>query len=177
MGKNFHVPNGVDLELFDPSRYSESEISELRKSIGAEKLVVFAGSLQDLNIIIDSAGMVIKKHPNVKYLIIGDHRDPKKSKQYWEEKARRVGLSENFIFLGRKPRSEIPKYILCADVCVDSFPNEPYYAAAHPLKLLEYGACGKPIVATKVSETTKSMQNGQFGYLADSQDLNPMQVV
>lgn len=168
--KIFHVPNGVDLELFDPSKYSESEISELRKSIGGEKLIVFAGSLQDLNIIIDSAAMVIKKYPDTKYLIIGDHRDPKKSKQFWENKVSKLGLAKNFIFLGRRPRNEIPKYLLCADVCVDSFPNELYYAAAHPIKLLEYGACRKPIVATKVSETAKLMQNGKFGYLAESED-------
>ena len=39
-------------------------------------------------------------------------------------------------FLGKKPKEDIPKYLLCADVCVDSFPNEPYFAAALPIKLL-----------------------------------------
>ena len=64
-------------------------------------------------------------------------------------------------------RTLIPKYILASDVCVDAFPNEPYYAAAHPLKLLEYGACGKPIVATNVDETAKLVKNNEFGFLAD----------
>lgn len=169
--KIFHVPNGVNLELFDPAKYSKSEIFELRKSIGGEKLIVFAGSLQDLNLIIDSADLVIKKYPNVRYLIVGDHRDPKKSKQYWEDKVNKADLAKNFIFLGRRPQSDIPKYLLCADVCIDSFPNEPYFAAAHPIKLLEYGACGKPIIATKVSETATLMQNGKFGYLAEPEDI------
>lgn len=170
--KIFHVPNGVDLRLFDPTKYSDQEILNIRSNIGGEKLIIFAGSLQDLNIIIDSANMVIKKFPKIKYLIIGDHRDKKKSKQFWEKKVQEAGLSNNFIFYGRITRTEIPKYLLCADVCIDSFPNEPYFAAAHPIKLLEYGACAKPIVATRVSETSNLLQNGIFGYLSEPRDVD-----
>jgi len=79
-------------------------------------------------------------------------------------------LGKYFEFLGRKPREEIPKYLLCADVCIDSFPDEPYYAAAHPIKLLEYGSCGKPVVATQVSETGKIVKHDIFGFLADPND-------
>ena len=52
-------------------------------------------------------------------------------------------------------------------MCLDSFPNEPYFAAAHPIKLLEYGACGKPVVATNVEETAKIISNGIHGYLSN----------
>ena len=160
------IPNGVDLELFNPTKYDSHEIQELRNSFGTRNLLVFAGSLQDLNMIIDSASHVVKKRKDVKYVIIGDHRDPNKSKSVWEEKVKQKGLSPHFIFLGKKPREEIPKYLLCADVCLDSFPDEPYYAAAHPVKVLEYGACGKPVVATRVSETEKIVKHDVFGYLA-----------
>jgi glycosyltransferase involved in cell wall biosynthesis len=168
--KILHVPNGVDLDIFNREKYSESEISQLRSSIGGEKLIVFAGSTQDLNIVIDSAGAVIGKYPKVKYLIIGDHRFPTKSKQFWENKVKEKKLNDNFIFLGRRPREEIPRYLLCADVCIDSFPNEPYYAAAHPIKLLEYGACGKPIVATQVEETANLITHGKHGLLANPEN-------
>ena len=163
--KIFHVPNGVDLELFDPKKYlAESQI--IRKNFGAEKFLVFTGSLQDLNIIIKSAKKVIQHIPNLKYIIVGDHRDPKKSYTAWQKEVKKEGLSDNFEFLGRKPRDEIPKYIMCADICLDSFPDEPYFAAAHPIKLLEYGACGKPVVATSVTETANLIEHGKFGYLA-----------
>jgi len=160
------ISNGVDLELFDPNRYDKNEIEKLRKSFDAEKIILFAGSLQDLNIIINSAKQVIHSIPSVKYLIIGDHRDPNRTSKSWESKVKEKKLEKNFIFLGRKPRQEIPKFLLCADVCVDSFPDEPYYAAAHPIKLLEYGACEKPVVATSVSETAKIVKHGKYGYLA-----------
>ena len=44
------------------------------------------------------------------------------------------------------------------------------YAAAHPIKLLEYGACGKPVVATRVTETEKIVRHGTHGYLASPND-------
>jgi len=168
--KIYILPNGVDLELFNPIRYDKNEIQNFRKTFNAEKLIVFVGSLQDLNIIINSAEQVTKSILGVKYIIIGDHRDPNRSTSIWKDKVKEKKLSEYFEFLGKKPREEIPKYILCADVCVDSFPNEPYYAAAHPIKLLEYGACAKPVVATKVSETAKIVKHGEFGYLATPSD-------
>mgnify|MGYP005635988887 CR=1 FL=1 len=165
--KIFKIPNGVDLELFNPKNYNDDEIKKLRESFNSKKLIIFAGSLQDLNIIIDSAHNVVKNYPDVMYVIIGDHRDPNRSKEIWEEKVKQRGLESNFKFLGRKPREEIPLYLLSADICLDSFPNEPYYAAAHPVKLLEYGSCGKPVVATNVSETEKIVKHNEFGFLAN----------
>ena len=164
--KIYIIPNGVDLELFNPEKYNKNEIQRLRNTFNAEKIIMFVGSLQDLNIIIDSAEAVIKHDKNVKYVIIGDHRDPNKSKSYWESKVKEKQLNDYFEFLGRKSREEIPKFLLCADICIDSFPDEPYYAAAHPIKLLEYAACGKPVVATKVSETAKIVKHNEFGLLA-----------
>lgn len=169
--KKIHIiSNGVDLELFDPAKYNATDINSLRESFDTKHLLVFSGSLQDLNLIIDSAKDVIEKVPDVKYLIIGDHRDPNRTRYVWEEKVKEKGLSKNFVFLGKKPREEIPKYIMCGDICLDSFPDEPYYAAAHPLKLLEYGACGKPVVATRVAETEKLIKHEIHGFLATPGD-------
>ena len=165
--KKIHIiPNGVNLELFDSAKYSTNDISHLKESFGTKHLLVFSGSLQDLNLIIDSASDVIEKIPDVKYLIIGDHRDPNRTRDVWEAKVKERGLSKNFVFLGRRPREDIPKYVMCADVCLDSFPDEPYFAAAHPIKLLEYGACGKPVVATRVAETAKLVRHETHGFLA-----------
>ena len=170
--KIIHVPNGVDLELFNPDKYSSDEINKIRSSFNADQIVVFSGSLQDLNILIDSAAIVIHSFPKVKFVIVGDHRDKKRSKIIWERIVKEKNLESNFLFLGKKPKNEIPKYILCADVCVDTFPDEPYFAAAAPVKLLEYGACGKPVVATAVSETKKIIIHKKYGFLAKPSDYH-----
>jgi len=161
------IPNGVNFQIFNPSLFDSEEIKTLRDSFDADKLVVFSGSLQNLTILIHSATNIIKEIPNIKFIIIGDHRDPSKSKDSWKKIVKEKNLEKYFEFLGRKSKEEIPKYLLCADVCVDTFPNEPYFAAALPIKLLEYGACKKPVVATNVSETAKIIHHGKFGYLAE----------
>ena len=53
--KIFIIPNGVDLKLFDPNQYEKKEIEKLRSKFHAEKLIMFSGSLQELNIIVDPA--------------------------------------------------------------------------------------------------------------------------
>ena len=161
------IPNGVDLDLFNPNTISNEQIKKIRKNFNSNNIVVFSGSLQDLTIVIKSASYVTKQIPNVKFVIIGDHRDPKRSKSVWEKKIQQANLSKNFVFLGRLPRDQIPKYLLSADVCIDTFPNTPYFAAAHPIKLLEYGACGKPVVATRVSETENIIKHNVYGLLAE----------
>lgn len=161
------IPNGVDLDLFNPLKYTTNEIQKLRESFHAKNLIIFSGALQDLNIVIDSAKNVVTEFPNTKYIIIGDHRDPNRSKIVWENLVKEKGLEKYFKFLGKKPHEEIPKYLLCADICIDSFLDEPYYAAAHPVKLLEYGACGKPVVVTRVSETEKLVKHDKHGFLAN----------
>ena len=165
------LPNGVDLSLFNSDACSIDEINQIREKFGTKKIIVFSGSLQDLNMIINSASDVIDKIPSVKYVIIGDHRDPLKSVDFWKNKVKEKNLEKHFDFLGRIPRSQIPKYLMSADVCLDSFPDEPYFAAAHPIKLLEYGACGKPVVATAVSETSKIIEHGKYGFLAKPGDF------
>ena len=160
------VPNGVNLDLFDSAKYPNNEIQNLRKSFNAQNLIVFSGALQDLNLIIDSAKNVVNEFPDTKFVILGDHRDPNRSKNIWKQKVQDKGLNKFFIFLGKKPHKKVPIYLLCADICIDSFPDEPYYAAAHPVKLLEYGACGKPVIATRVSETEKLVEHDRHGFLA-----------
>ena len=67
-----------------------------------------------MNIIIDSAHNVVKNYPDVMYVIIGDHRDPNRSKEIWEEKVKQRGLESNFKFLVSSLNSFSTKFRCCA---------------------------------------------------------------
>lgn len=58
--------------------------------------------------------------------------------------------SKNVVFLGKKPHSEIPMYLRCADVLV--IPNSAIENISRlytsPMKLFEYMASGVPIIAS-----------------------------
>ena len=61
----------------------------------------------------------------------------------------------NVRILGRRPFSEVPRYLANADVGLIPFDvrdHGPLVHAVHPLKLYEYLACGLPVVATRWKE-------------------------
>jgi len=165
-GKIFFLPNGVDINLFSPRVNG----SDARSRFGEKDIVLFVGALQDLTVLINAAKHVLKQHPNTLFLIVGDHTLPGLRREDWEEKVRQRGLSDNFIFVGRVPHDHIPSFIAASDVCVDTFSNRPYFAAAHPVKVLEYMSCGKPVVATELPGTMQTVKHGVHGYLAEPGD-------
>jgi hypothetical protein len=61
----------------------------------------------------------------------------------------------NVFYLGAKPYDALPQYLACCDVAVIPFVLNEVTHACSPLKLFEYMAAGKPIVATPMREITK----------------------
>jgi glycosyltransferase involved in cell wall biosynthesis len=53
-------------------------------------------------------------------------------------------------FLGRKHVAEVPRYIAACDVCLLPYRMNEWTRNIDSLKLYEYLACGKPVVATDV---------------------------
>ena len=51
-------------------------------------------------------------------------------------------------FLGRKKVDEVPRYIAACDVCLLPYRVNQWTRSIDSLKLYEYLACGKPVVAT-----------------------------
>lgn len=137
------IPNGVNISLFQPL-----SSLECKKNIGLEEnylYVCFIGNLvwwQGLNYLIESAPLVLKKVPNVKFLIVGDGP----LKEDLLELVKENGLIKSFIFVNKRPHREIPKYINASDICVCY--KIPMKSGFSPLKLYEYMAVGKPVVVS-----------------------------
>jgi glycosyltransferase involved in cell wall biosynthesis len=62
--------------------------------------------------------------------------------------ARRALPAANVHFLGRRPYSELPRYLAGFDCCLIPFRATPLTAAVSPIKLYEYLAAGRPVVST-----------------------------
>jgi glycosyltransferase involved in cell wall biosynthesis len=56
----------------------------------------------------------------------------------------------NVYFLGAKKPEELPAYIKHLDVCLMCYRKTDYTKFIYPMKLHEYLACGKPVVATEL---------------------------
>ena len=63
------------------------------------------------------------------------------------------------------PHEEVPAHIAGAKIGVNIFPNEQFHASAQPLKILEYTALEKPVVATNLQGTIEIVQHKSQGFL------------
>ena len=72
-----------------------------------------------------------------------------------EAKIREATLTDNVYYLGKKPYAALPAYLQHFDVATIPFILNPITHATSPVKLFEYMAAGKPVVATKMREILK----------------------
>ncbi len=68
------------------------------------------------------------------------------------EKTSKLGLRSNFWFTGRVAPGEVSRFLSGADICVDPDPSNPYNDGCSMIKLTEYMALSKPIVAFDLPE-------------------------
>ena len=83
--------------------------------------------------------------PGTVFLVVGDGE----VKEELIGLVRSSGISQTFVFAGRVPYEEVPLYIAASDVCVAPGTRELCETIGiSRLKVVEYMACGRPVVAT-----------------------------
>ena len=163
------ISNGVDTKKFYPIQ-DTNLLNEMRGKLGitpTEKIITFVGNLapwQGVEFIIKAAPKVIKEMKSSKFLIIGDGI----LRGEYEREVDRLGLKPYFIFTGMVDYKQIPFYINLSDICV--LPKQRLKSGYSPIKLYEYMACGKPIIASRV-EGLELVENEGIGRLSDPEDV------
>ena len=76
---------------------------------------------------------------------------------------RRAGVNDRVTFTGWLSPAEVPERIQCADVCLDPAPASPLNHQSTMIKIAEYMAAGKPVVAGDLLETRRTL--GDAGVL------------
>ena len=138
-------PSGTDTGLFHPM---EKEYA--CQNLGLDpscNYVGFIGSFhayQGIDILINAAPLVIEKIPDTRFLLVGDGP----MRKAWGNKVQEAGIQDKFIFTGYVPYRDVPNYIGVMDVCVA--PHKKETNQASPVKLFDYMAAGRPIVASDI---------------------------
>jgi len=154
------VENGANIDLFKPM--DKKSVLETLNLDANYKYVCFVGHLapwQGVEYLIKSSPYILNKCPNTKFVIVGE--GPK-----FDELVKLVNhlnISQNYLFTGYVNYETVPLYINASNICVAPFVierNERIGLSA--LKLYEYLACGKPVVASKITgiEELLSASNG-----------------
>jgi glycosyltransferase involved in cell wall biosynthesis len=81
--------------------------------------------------------------------------------------AERLDLSGRVFFHPTVPYQEVPDWINRIDAGVLPFPEWPPWNTCSPIKLFEYLACGKPVVATAIPAHKSVLGGRSFAFLAD----------
>lgn len=137
------VPNGCDLELFEPKR------NEVLRAEGIDKddfVAVFTGAhgmANGLGAILDAAAELKKKSRNdIKLLFIGDG----KLKPGLVKRAVAEGL-DNCLFMDPVPKTVLTAYLKGADAGLMTLANVPaFYYGTSPNKFFDYIAMGMPVI-------------------------------
>ncbi|AJF61845.1 TPA: glycosyltransferase family 4 protein [Candidatus Woesearchaeota archaeon] len=139
----------ADLDRFSP-KYPGAYV---RKKYKIEKnpVVLYLGQLhgaQYAQQFIRSARLILKKMPKAKFMIVGGGQDLPRLNMI----VMKMGLQKEIIFTGFAVGKEVNEYLAAADVVVGSFADTKQQRCKSPLKIAEYMASGKAIVASNVGE-------------------------
>ena len=165
--KILYVPNGVDCDLFNPSTTS----MEVRQKFDLEgKFVVgYVGGFQQwhrLDLLIQVASLLIEIVPNIHFILVGDDKDGRV-----RQMAREKALLDRFTFAGSVSHSEVPLFLASMDITI--LPSTLPYMS--PMKIYEYLAMGKPVVAPNKNSIVETVViPGQQGILFEAGDVTSM---
>jgi len=135
------IPNGVDLEQIAALPPAEG----IREKLGWKDrfVVLYAGAhglANNLEQLVEAAS-ILSSHPEVLLACVGDGIALPELKRKAQEK----GLA-NIRFHGPVPRGTVLEFVAAADICVAILKPGSAFSKVYPNKILEYMACGKPIL-------------------------------
>jgi glycosyltransferase involved in cell wall biosynthesis len=142
--KGVYVPNGVST-----NRIARGDRDRTRARLGLQgkRVVSLIGLTSSPSLFfVDALALAARQAPDIVFLVVGggDLLRP------IEARCRSVGLP--FVATGWVPNNNIADYFAATDLGLYAGDSNPYFDAACPIKVLEYTAARRPVVATDLKE-------------------------
>src|SRR5438105_2710014 len=134
------------------------QAAAVRRSLGVAAdtpIVLYTGTFeayQGLELLFDAMAIVRRARPDARLVLAGGRPDQIDRAR---AQARTAGADEVTMFAGERPASEMPAYLLAADVLVSPRSR----GTNTPLKIYQYLRSGKPIVATRLLTHTQVLSD------------------
>jgi glycosyltransferase involved in cell wall biosynthesis len=165
------IENGVDEDRFDPN----AKFQDLRSRFGIspETFVLgFIGSMKrwhGVGNIIRVAEFCKNKLANHLFVIVGDGD----LKTEYEAQVKALGLNDTVKFIARISHDDVPSYLSFMDVVLSLHYKQCDNAIefhGSPLKIFEYMAMEKPIIAAPLGQIKELIVSGDNGLLLDGEN-------
>ena len=165
-------PDAVDLEQFDIPQTLE----EARKKLGIGvnlKMVSFVGSFHTMGMekgipeIIESSKSLLERFSDLYFYFVGGPLDREPG---YRRMIDRDNLpQERFVFLKRQPLGDVPLWMKASDILLMPHPRNTFYSFyVSPLKMFEYMASKRPIVASKLPAIEEILADGRNALLGEA---------
>ena len=156
------IPNGADPSMFDPS----NDGADFRRANHLEDkfVALYAGAhgmSNDLNVVLEAAKLLMDEN-KIQIVLLGDGKE----KPALQTRAAQMGLS-NVSFVSSVPKSEMPKALAAADVCIAILKPLEEYKTTYPNKVFDYMAAGRPVVLAIDGVIREVLEAAQCGFFAE----------
>lgn len=158
------IPNGVS-----PSDFSPSPLPIRENRI---PVLLYIGTLADwqgLDVLIKALPKILE-HKQVQLQIVGRGRS--RQRKMLAKQIRKLGLEEHVLIQPAVPHHEIPQLISSADICIAplGLNDRNVTQGACPIKVLEYMAAGRPLLASNMPIVRELVREDMDGLLFSPND-------
>lgn len=170
--KIFVIPNGINQEFFSPENVSRDVRSEL--GLDDKVIVGFVGTIvfyHGIELFSTLARNCRSSGDDVHFMIVGADQVYGQGIDQLRSTLDREQLSNMFTFTGPIPNTEVPNYIAAMDICL--LPRFMWYGS--PMKIFEYAAMRKAIVAPDQENIRDVLTHGETAILVEPE--NPDKLV
>jgi glycosyltransferase involved in cell wall biosynthesis len=156
----YWAPDGVDLQRFDPP--VEKTAARARLGLPAGTIICHCGHLYPGRGVEETIDALAALPEALLLLVGGDPADIDRVRAF----AGARGLSGRVRCEGTVPNGKIPLYLWAADALVMPYTSRtPTVRGMSPLKMFEYMAAARPIVATDFPAVREILRDGENAFL------------
>jgi glycosyltransferase involved in cell wall biosynthesis len=141
------VPSGVDLELFTPG---DPAPERERLGIAMDDTVLgYVGAItreRELDFPVRALAELRDETRRYWLVFVGDGDDRNRIEAVADD----LGVGERVVFTGTVDYARVPGLISSFDVGLCHLPDILFFQRSFPMKVLEYAACGVPVVASRI---------------------------
>lgn len=156
------IPNGADPVRFRP----QSADAAMRARYGPSRVIVgFVGSFASFHgveMLRHAITRALPARADVVFLMVGSGRHAQELDTY----CRANGFADRAVFTGFVPPAQVPALMAGMDILLAPYPPEDFFYFS-PIKLFEYMASGRAILAARVGQIAEVLQDGTSGLLYD----------
>jgi glycosyltransferase involved in cell wall biosynthesis len=164
------IPNGVDIERFSP-KISGARV-RAKYGLGERIVLGFVGSFHywhGLENLLKLIEHTIDQRKKIAYLLVGDGPLKKSVDDFVTQKK----LEQFVILPGYAPHQEIPEHVAAMDIVLAPYPKMDFFYFS-PLKIFEYMAAGKPVIASRIGQIAEIIHDEESGILYAPENVDEL---